>query len=34
MQPLIEQLRKDAGNTRWFDFSLMGFRPQGPLLKD
>lgn len=31
MTPLVEQLRKDAGNTRWFDFSLMGFRPNGPL---
>jgi len=32
MPPLVEQLRKDAGNTRWFDFSLMGFRPAGPLI--
>ena len=32
MTPLIEQLRIDAGNTRWFDYSLMGFRPTGPLL--
>lgn len=31
MPLLIEQLRRDAGNTRWFDFSLMGFRPEGPL---
>lgn len=31
MPLLIEQLRRDAGNTRWFDFSLMGFRPSGPL---
>ena len=28
---LVEKLRRDAGNTRWFDFSLMGFRPTGPL---
>lgn len=32
MPLLIEQLRRDAGNTRWFDFSLMGFRPGGSLL--
>ena len=31
MPQLVEQLRRDAGNTRWFDFSLMGFRPAGPL---
>lgn len=31
MPELMEQLRRDAGNTRWFDFSLMGFRPAGPL---
>lgn len=31
MPALMEQLRRDAGNTRWFDFSLMGFRPAGPL---
>ena len=31
MPLLVEQLRRDAGNTRWFDFSLMGFRPGGPL---
>lgn len=31
MPLLVEQLRRDAGNTRWFDFSLMGFRPDGPL---
>lgn len=29
---LTEQLRRDAGNARWFDFSLMGFRPDGPLI--
>lgn len=33
MPGLIEQLRTDSGNSRWFDFSLMGFRPTGPLLK-
>lgn len=31
MPLLVEKLRRDAGNTRWFDFSLMGFRPNGPL---
>ena len=29
---LMHRLRDDAGGTRWFDFSLMGFRPDGPLL--
>lgn len=33
MPLLVEQLRRDAGNTRWFDFSLMGFRPSGPILE-
>ncbi len=33
MPLLIEQLRRDAGNTRWFDFSLMGFRPGGSLFE-
>lgn len=32
MPSLIEQLRKDAGNTRWYDFSLLGYRPQGRYL--
>ncbi|MBL8818918.1 MAG: hypothetical protein JNL58_23015 [Planctomyces sp.] len=31
MPELIERLRKDAGMTRWYDFSLMGYRPQGPV---
>ncbi len=31
MPRLITLLRQDAANTRWFDFSLMGFRPQGPI---
>lgn len=31
MPQLVGQLRSDAGNIRWFDFSLMGFRPAGPL---
>ena len=29
---LVDRLRHDAAGTRWFDFSLMGFRPEGPLL--
>ena len=33
MPALIEQLRQDSGNTRWFDFSLLGFRPQGPVFR-
>ncbi len=33
MPMLVEQLRRDSGNTRWFDFSLMGFRPNGPLFE-
>ncbi len=31
MPKLIEQLRKDSGNTRWYDFSLLGYRPKGGL---
>lgn len=31
MPALVEQLRRDSSNTRWFDYSLMGFRPAGPL---
>ncbi len=34
MPTLVQQLRQDSGNTRWFDFSLMGFRPSGPLFDD
>jgi len=29
---LVQRLRDDAGGTRWYDFSLMGFRPDGPLM--
>ena len=32
MTGLMERLRTDSANTRWFDFSLMGFRPDGPLI--
>ena len=31
MPQLAQQLRTDTANTRWFDFSLMGYRPDGPL---
>jgi hypothetical protein len=29
---LVQRLRTDTGGTRWFDYSLMGFRPDGPLI--
>ena len=29
---LMRRLRDDAGGTRWFDYSLMGYRPDGLLL--
>lgn len=29
---LVQRLRTDAAKTRWFDYSLLGFRPDGPLL--
>ena len=32
MPLLMEQLRRDAGNTRWFDYSLMGYRLARPTL--
>ena len=28
----VERLKSEAAGTRWFDYSLMGFRPNGPLL--
>lgn len=31
MPRLMERLRTDAAGTRWYDFSLMGFRPAGPV---
>lgn len=31
MPPLMEQLRRDAGGTRWYDFSIVGYRAQGAL---
>lgn len=29
---LVSRLRDDTDGTRWFDYSLMGFRPEGPLM--
>jgi len=29
---LVQRLREDTDGTRWFDYSLMGFRPNGPLM--
>ena len=31
MPALVDHLRQDSGNLHWFDFSLMGFRPNGPV---
>ena len=28
---LMEQLRRDASGTRWYDFSIIGYRAQGAL---
>lgn len=33
MPELTERLRQDSGGTRWYDFSLLGYRPTGPLLQ-
>ena len=33
MPLLVERLRRDSGNTRWFDFSLMGYQTNGPVLE-
>lgn len=32
MPQFLNQLRTDSGNARWFDYSLMGFRANGPVL--
>ena len=32
MPLLMEQLRKDAAGTRWYDFSIIGYRDQGSLI--
>ena len=31
MTAFMEQLRRDAAGTRWYDFSIVGFRAQGPI---
>lgn len=31
MPLLMDQLRRDAGGTRWYDFSIIGYRAQGSL---
>ena len=28
----VQRLRDGAGGTRWYDYSFMGFRPEGPLM--
>jgi len=33
MPLLTEQLRRDAAGTRWYDFSILGFRAKGPITK-
>ena len=32
MPLLTDQLRRDAAGTRWYDFSILGYRASGPLL--
>lgn len=34
MSTLTELLRKDAQSTRWFDFSIVGFRANGPIFSE
>lgn len=34
MPTLTEQLRKDAAGTTWYDFSIIGFRAEGPIFND
>lgn len=34
MSALMELLRKDAQSTRWFDFSIVGFRANGPIFSE
>lgn len=34
MPILAEQLRKDAAGTRWYDFSIVGFRVEGPIFNN
>ncbi len=33
MPLLMEQLRRDAAGTRWYDYSIVGYRAQGSLFK-
>jgi hypothetical protein len=33
MPLLMEQLRRDAAGTRWYDYSIIGYRAQGSLFK-
>ncbi len=33
MPLLTEQLRRDAAGTRWYDFSILGYRAKGPITK-
>jgi hypothetical protein len=32
MPLLTDQLRRDAAGTRWYDFSILGYRASGPIL--
>lgn len=32
MTELAAQLRHDSGGIRWYDYSLLGYRPEGPIL--
>lgn len=34
MPVLAEQLRKDAAGIRWYDFSIVGFRADGPIFNN
>ncbi len=31
MTAFMEELRRDAAGTRWYDFSIVGYRAQGPI---
>lgn len=31
MPVLTDQLRKDSAGTHWYDFSVIGYRPEGPI---
>jgi hypothetical protein len=34
MPLLMDQLRNDADGTHWYDFSLLGYRPAGPVFSE